>query len=109
MNVRDAAIKKISENNEISDIKKIIGLESNRKYTSDSAKKCLRYGKVMFMTDQDLDGSHIKGLGINLFQSQWHDLIKLNDFLGRINFNCSTDFNGALSSFIIFKSFISCK
>ena len=85
MNVRDAAIKKISENNEISDIKKIIGLESNRKYTSDSAKKCLRYGKVMFMTDQDLDGSHIKGLGINLFQSQWHDLIKIDNFVAFMN------------------------
>ena len=85
MNVRDAAIKKISENNEISDIKKIVGLESNRKYTSESAKKCLRYGKVMFMTDQDLDGSHIKGLGINLFQSQWHDLIQIDNFIGFMN------------------------
>ena len=85
MNVRDAAIKKISENNEINDIKMIIGLESNRKYTSDSAKKCLRYGKVLFMTDQDLDGSHIKGLGINLFQSQWHDLIQIDNFVAFMN------------------------
>ena len=85
MNVRDADTKKISENSEISDIKKIIGLESNRKYTSESAKQCLRYGKIMFMTDQDLDGSHIKGLGINLFQSQWHDLIQIDNFIGFMN------------------------
>jgi len=85
MNVRDANSKKISENNEINDMKKIIGLESNRKYDDETAKKCLRYGKIMFMTDQDLDGSHIKGLGINLFQSQWHDLIKLNNFIGFMN------------------------
>ena len=34
-------------------------------------ENCLRYNSVLFMTDQDLDGSHIKGLGLNLFQSQW--------------------------------------
>ena len=28
------------------------------------------------MTDQDLDGSHIKGLCVNLFESQWKSLIK---------------------------------
>ena len=37
------------------------------------------------MTDQDLDGSHIKGLGINLFQSLWHSLIKINGFIGFMN------------------------
>ena len=39
----------------------------------------------MFMTDQDLDGSHIKGLCLNLFHSQWHDLIKIDQFLGFMN------------------------
>ena len=85
MNVRDATLKKINENNEIADIKKILGLESNKKYTPDMVKNSLRYGKVLFMTDQDLDGSHIKGLGINLFQSQWHDLVKDVTFLGFMN------------------------
>ena len=37
------------------------------------------------MTDQDLDGSHIKGLCINMFHSQWHDLIKIPNFLGFMN------------------------
>ena len=45
----------------------------------------LRYGKILFMTDQDLDGAHIKGLSINLFHSQWHDLIKIESFLGFMN------------------------
>ena len=44
------------------DIKKILGLETGKTYNSINQ---LRYGKVVFMTDQDLDGSHIKGLGIN--------------------------------------------
>ena len=68
LNVRGEAVKKISENKEIAEIKKILGLETGKKYDSlEEVYKHLRYGKVLFMTDQDLDGSHIKGLGINLF------------------------------------------
>jgi DNA topoisomerase-2 len=37
------------------------------------------------MTDQDLDGSHIKGLGLNLFQDQWNSLSTLDNFLGFMN------------------------
>ena len=37
------------------------------------------------MTDQDLDGSHIKGLGINLFDSGWNSLIQIPNFIGYIN------------------------
>ena len=49
------------------------------------SKKNLRYGKILFMTDQDLDGSHIKGLGINLFQSMWNSLSKVPGFIGFMN------------------------
>jgi DNA topoisomerase-2 len=37
------------------------------------------------MTDQDLDGSHIKGLGINLFQSEWPSLTNIQGFIGFMN------------------------
>ena len=75
LNVRGELSKKILENKEIIEIKKILGLEANKVYDSlESVKKHLRYGKILFMTDQDLDGSHIKGLGINLFQCQWNQL-----------------------------------
>jgi DNA topoisomerase-2 len=37
------------------------------------------------MTDQDLDGSHIKGLCINLFQSEWASLIHIPGFIGFMN------------------------
>ena len=37
------------------------------------------------MTDQDLDGSHIKGLGLNLFQDQWNSLSTLDNFIGFMN------------------------
>ena len=85
LNVLDVSQSKINENAEISNIKKILGLVSNKKYTLELVKQYLRYGKVLFMTDQDLDGSHIKGLGINLFQSQWTELIKLDSFMGFMN------------------------
>jgi DNA topoisomerase II len=86
MNVRDATIKKIADNNEITELKKILGLETNKKYNSiEDVKHSLRYGKVMFLTDQDLDGSHIKGLCINLFDSQWNDLVKVDNFLSFMN------------------------
>ena len=85
-NVRGETVKRICENAEISDIKKIMGLVSGFEYkTKELIEKKLRYGKIVFMTDQDLDGSHIKGLGVNLFQSQWHDLVKNDDFIGFMN------------------------
>ena len=37
------------------------------------------------MTDQDLDGSHIKGLDINLFDAEWHSLLKIPKFVGFMN------------------------
>jgi DNA topoisomerase-2 len=85
MNTRGEALKKISENNEITEIKQILGLEVGRKYTPDDVKYRLRYGKVLFMTDQDLDGSHIKGLGINMFQSEWASLTEIPGFIGFMN------------------------
>jgi len=86
LNVRGETIKKISENKEITEIKKILGLETGKKYDNiEDVNKNLRYGKVLFMTDQDLDGSHIKGLGINLFQSEWPTLINIPGFIGFMN------------------------
>jgi DNA topoisomerase II len=86
LNVRGETSKKISENKEITDIKKILGLENGKKYpTLESVQKNLRYGKVMLMVDQDLDGSHIKGLCINLFHSEWASLLQIPGFIGFMN------------------------
>lgn len=86
LNVRGEAVKKIAENKEIAEIKKILGLETGKQYkTIEDVHSKLRYGKVLFMTDQDLDGSHIKGLCINLFQSEWPSLSSIPDFIGFMN------------------------
>ena len=81
LNVRDANIKQINENKEIVNVKKIIGLETNKKYKD---TKSLRYGKIMIMTDQDHDGFHIKGLLLNLFHSMWPELLSKN-FISYMN------------------------
>ena len=43
--------------------------------------KQLRYGHLMIMTDQDHDGSHIKGLIMNYFHTFYPSLMKLPGFL----------------------------
>lgn len=76
-NIRGATAKDIGDNAEINDIKKILGLKANSRFdTLEQINKELRYGKIVFMTDQDLDGSHIKGLCINMFDVAWGDLLK---------------------------------
>merc|ERR1719394_1372576 len=77
LNVREANVKQITENKEISDLVKIVGLQYKKKYESMDDIKSLRYGKVMIMTDQDQDGSHIKGLVINFIHHNWPGLLKL--------------------------------
>lgn len=86
LNVRGEPVKKIAENKEIAEIKQILGLVTGKKYLDiDDVYKNLRYGKVLFMTDQDLDGSHIKGLCINLFACEWPTLTQIPGFIGFIN------------------------
>lgn len=46
-----------------------------------SDTKSLRYGHLMIMTDQDHDGSHIKGLIMNFLHTFYPSLLKLPSFL----------------------------
>jgi DNA topoisomerase-2 len=86
LNVRGETVKKVSENKEITDLKKILGLENGKEYkTMTEVHRNLRYGKIMILCDQDTDGSHIKGLCINLFHSEWASLIKIPGFLSFMN------------------------
>ncbi|KAJ3192511.1 DNA topoisomerase 2 [Irineochytrium annulatum] len=78
LNVRDTASSMVQKNAEITALKQIIGLQQGKVYNS---VKDLRYGHIMIMTDQDHDGSHIKGLIINLLDTFWPSLLKIPGFL----------------------------
>ncbi|XP_078281099.1 DNA topoisomerase 2-alpha [Rhinoraja longicauda] len=76
LNVREASHKQIMENAEINNMIKIIGLQYKKNYEDQESLKTLRYGKLMIMTDQDQDGSHIKGLLINFIHHNWPSLLR---------------------------------
>jgi len=75
LNIRDATISQLIGNEEINNIKQIVGLKQDHIYKTTSE---LRYGKVMLLTDSDVDGSHIKSLLVNFFHYWWPSLIKLD-------------------------------
>ena len=72
LNVKDISQEKFNKNEELTAIKKILGLEQGKVYNTTAS---LRYGRVMIMTDQDHDGSHIKGLLMNFFHTFWPSLL----------------------------------
>ncbi|AEQ32844.1 DNA topoisomerase 2 [Acanthamoeba polyphaga mimivirus] len=78
LNVRTKSPLKIAENEEITAIKKIIGLEQGKVYND---LKELRYGSIMILADQDVDGYHIKGLIMNLIHRFWPSLAKYEGFI----------------------------
>jgi DNA topoisomerase II len=78
LNVREASHAQIMKNEEIQNISKILGLNFGKDYQDTSS---LRYGHLMIMTDQDHDGSHIKGLLINFLHYFWPSLLQIDGFL----------------------------
>jgi DNA topoisomerase-2 len=81
LNVRDASPAQLLKNEEINNLKKILGLQQNKEYTN---LKDLRYGGIMIFTDADNDGSHIKGLIINFIHAFWPSLMKFDSFISCI-------------------------
>jgi DNA topoisomerase II len=80
LNVRNQSSDRIADCEEIKHIKQIIGLQTGKNYKDEYEKTGtwpLRYGRVMLMTDQDVDGSHIKGLILNIFDHYWPALIQM--------------------------------
>jgi DNA topoisomerase II len=79
LNVREASLKKVAENDMFSDIMKAMGLRIGQVYDPDAPG--LRYGRIMIMADQDADGSHIKGLVMNFIHHFWPSLLDRRGFL----------------------------
>lgn len=80
LNVRDAKTEQIKNCAVLNDIKQIIGLQTGINYKKEYEKNKvwpLRYGSILILTDQDHDGSHIKGLMMNLFDSMWSTLLDI--------------------------------
>jgi DNA gyrase subunit B len=71
LNVEKAGWDKILKNNEVKNLFSAINMGPNDPYDP----KKLRYGKIIFMTDADVDGSHIRTLLLTLFYRHLQQLI----------------------------------
>jgi DNA gyrase/topoisomerase IV subunit B len=74
MNVSQASIKEVIENQEFADIMASIGLIIGQKVDPAS----LRYTKIVFLADSDVDGGHINTLLTNFFFTFWPELFQMN-------------------------------
>lgn len=75
LNTRNATSKQITDNEAVCNIVRAIGLESGIDYTDEENYKKLRYGRVVIMTDADVDGIHICSLIQNIFHSLFPSLL----------------------------------
>jgi len=77
INARKFSATKVLQNTEIQNFMKIVGLQPDVR----AVREKLRYGRVVIVTDQDVDGSHIKGLIINFLHRFWPETLRWKDFV----------------------------
>ena len=75
-NVRDATLESIAINKVVGDIIKSLGVEYGVDYSIDENYYKLRYGRIMILTDQDVDGIHIASLIQNIFHALFPSLLE---------------------------------
>lgn len=68
INARECSAKQLAENEEMTHLKTILGLRAGDAHAGGAN---LRYGGVVILTDADADGSHIRGLVLNLLHAKW--------------------------------------
>lgn len=76
INVRKSSVQKIAGNKEITSIIQALGLKYGVDYTLDEHFRTLNYGRLMIMTDADVDGKHIAGLIINFIHKLFPTLLR---------------------------------
>jgi DNA gyrase/topoisomerase IV subunit B len=74
MNVSQASIKEVLENQEFADIMSSIGLAIGQKVEKDHE---LRFSKIVFLADSDVDGGHINTLLTNFFFTFWPEMFDM--------------------------------
>ncbi|MCX4979171.1 MULTISPECIES: type IIA DNA topoisomerase subunit B [unclassified Streptomyces] len=72
LNVQKASVTDMLKNAECGAIIQVIGAGSGRTFDIDAA----RYGKIIMMTDADVDGSHIRTLLLTLFQRYMRPMVE---------------------------------
>lgn len=72
LNVASAGRDKLAANQQIADLIQALGCGTRSKYREDD----LRYGRVVIMTDADVDGAHIASLLITFFYQEMPELIR---------------------------------
>ncbi|MEV5911780.1 DNA topoisomerase IV subunit B [Streptomyces sp. WAC 01325] len=72
LNVQKSSVTDMLKNAECGAIIQVIGAGSGRTFDIDTA----RYGKIIMMTDADVDGSHIRTLLLTLFQRYMRPMIE---------------------------------
>lgn len=76
LNTWEVASAELFANNEVHDISVAIGVDPHTPDAPDSVLEGLRYGKVVLMTDADVDGAHIQTLLLTLFYRHFPKLVQ---------------------------------
>lgn len=84
LNVREATASQLIKNEELLNIKKIMGLQNSKTYETDAEFNTLRYGSIVLLMDADADGMHLSSLTVNIIHHLWPALLKKNGFIRRL-------------------------
>ncbi|KAH9409861.1 DNA topoisomerase 2-beta [Tyrophagus putrescentiae] len=86
INAKDSTDARVKSNKWIKLIVNSLGLDFNKKYTTKSEQKELRYGKILIMADPDVNGTLIAGMILTFFHKYWPALLKRKNMFSKMKF-----------------------